>query len=49
MGFDYQATEEGQFLLIISDYETGENLGEIYLSGLKPFHKLAREVLVGAR
>jgi len=47
MGFDHQATKEGQFLLIVSDYETGEKLGEIYLSGLKPFHKLDQEVLMG--
>jgi len=47
MGCDYIATEEGQFLLVISDYETGEKLGEVYLTRLKPFHKLDREVLMG--
>ena len=47
MGCDYLATEEGQFLLVISDYETGTKLGEIYLSGLTPFQRLDREVLIG--
>ena len=47
MGCDYLATKEGQFLLVISDYETGRKLGEIYLSGLKPFQRLDRAVSVG--
>jgi len=47
MGFDYRATKEGQFLLIVSDYETGEKLGEVYLSGLRPFQKLDKEVMIG--
>lgn len=49
MGFDHQATKEGQFLLVISDYETGEKIGEMYLSRLKSFHKLYQEVLMGVR
>lgn len=49
MSFDYQATEEGQFLLVITDSATGEKLGEVYLSGLSPFQRLNREVIIGER
>lgn len=49
MGFDYQATENGEFKLIITEYGTGDILDEIHLTGLKPFQRLNREVIIGER
>lgn len=49
MSFDYLATEKGNFLLEIRDYETGTVLGEVCLKNLKPFQRLTREVIIGER
>ena len=49
MFFDYKATEKGEFLLEISDYETGQILGTVHLVDLKPFHRLSRGIIIGER
>jgi hypothetical protein len=48
MSYNYRASKEGQFLLILLDHKNGEKLGEIYLSQLHPFQKLDYHVEMGA-
>lgn len=45
MSYDYRADENGEFEIEFSNYETGEIIGHVFISGLKPYLRISRDIL----
>jgi len=45
MGYDYRADENGEFKIEFINYETGEVIGRVHASGLKPYLRISEDIL----